>query len=173
MLLNSKARAISFSGIVLAFNLMLFALMNIVPINTIAFMVIASLFSSVIIIEYGLKYGFVYSLASVILGFFIISNKIHFLTYLFIFAFYGLIKSLIEKNIRNNLIDIFAKQLYATLLSIALFFISKLLIYFELKLIYILAFEIAFFIYDYFYSVFIKNYMIKIRKYINKSTTNK
>lgn len=168
MLLNNKARAISFSGIVLAFNLMLFALMNIAPINTVAFMVIASLLSSVIIIEYGLKYGFVYSLASVILGFFIISNKIHFLTYLFIFAFYGLIKSLIEKNIRNNLIDIFAKQLYATLLSIALFFISKLLIYFELKLIYILAFEVTFFIYDYFYSVFIKNYMIKIRKYINK-----
>lgn len=168
MLLNNKARAISFSGIVLAFNLMLFALMNIVPINTVAFMVTASLLSSVIIIEYGLKYGFVYSLASVILGFFIISNKIHFLTYLFIFAFYGLIKSLIEKNIRNNLIDIFAKQLYATLLSIALFFISKLLIYFELKLIYILAFEVTFFIYDYFYSVFIKNYMIKIRKYINK-----
>ncbi|WP_317317088.1 hypothetical protein [Peptostreptococcus russellii] len=168
MLLNSKARAISFSGIVLAFNLMVFPLMNIFPINTVAFMVIASLFSSVIIIEYGLKSGFVYSLATVIFGFFIISNKIHFLTYLFIFAFYGLIKSLIEKNIKNNLMDIFTKQLYATLLAIALFFISKLLIDFELKLIYILSFEIAFFIYDYFYSIFIKNYIIKIRKYINK-----
>ncbi len=166
MLLNNKARAISFSGIVLAFNLIIFALMNIVPINTVAFMVIASLFSSVIIIEYGMKYGFIYSLASVILGFFIISNKVHFLTYLFIFAFYGLIKSLIEKNIKNNFMEIFVKQVYATILAIALFFVSKILITFELKFIYVFVFEIAFFAYDYFYSIFIKNYIEQFRKYL-------
>ncbi|MBC2578224.1 hypothetical protein HLB30_06765 [Peptostreptococcus russellii] len=166
MLLNNKARAISFSGIVLAFNLIVFALLNIIPINTVAFMVLASLFPSVIIMEYGNKYGFIYSLASVILGFFIISNKIHFLTYLFIFAFYGLVKSLIEKNIKNTFMDIFLKQIYATILAIALFFVSRLLIVFELKFIYILAFEIAFFVYDYFYSIFIKTYIKKLRKYL-------
>lgn len=166
MLLNNKARAISFSGIVLAFNLIVFTLLNIIPINTVAFMVLASLFPSVIIIEYGNKYGFIYSLASIILGFFIISNKIHFLTYLFIFAFYGLVKSLIEKNIKNTFMDIFLKQIYATILAIALFFVSRLLIVFELKFIYILAFEISFFVYDYFYSIFIKTYIKKLRKYL-------
>ena len=165
MLLNNRARAISFSGIALAFNLIVFALMNIVPVNTLAFMVIASLFSSVIIIEFGLKYGVVYTIASGILGFFIISDKVHFLTYLFIFAFYGVVKSLIERNIKNRYLQIFVKQLYATILAVALFYISRLLVVFALRPVYIIVFEIAFFVYDYFYSIFIKNYIERLRKY--------
>lgn len=168
MLLNNRARAISFCGIVLAFNLIIFALLNIVPINTIALMVVASLFPSIIVIEYGNKYAFIYTIASLILGFFILSNKIHFLSYLFIFAFYALVKSLIEKYIHNYFVEILIKQAYASLLALGLFFICKLLITLKLNIFYILGFELAFFLYDYFYSMFIKNYIEKIRKYIKK-----
>lgn len=168
LLRENKARAISFSGIVLAFNLIIFALMNILPLNTIAMLVLASLFSSVIVIEVGTLYAFVFTIAADLLCFFIIYNKVHFFTYLFVFSFYGLVKYYIEKNIKKTVLQYLAKTVYAALSFCLLYYFVKTMIGFDLNILYFIGFEGAFIAYDYFYSIFIKYYLNKIRKYIKK-----
>ena len=61
-------------------------------------MAIASFISSILIYEYGEKIGAIFTIASIVLSFLIISNKIQWFLYAISFALYGLIKSLIEKG---------------------------------------------------------------------------
>ena len=168
LLRENKARAISFSGIVLAFNLIVLVLLNILPLNTIAMLVAASLFSSVVVIEAGTLYAFIFTIASDLLGFFIISDKVHFFTYLFVFSFYGVVKYIIEKNIKKLPLQYAAKTLYAMAAFGLLYYAVRLIIGFDLNILYFIGFEVAFIAYDYFYSIFIKYYIDKIRKYIKK-----
>lgn len=175
MLLNNKARAISFSGVVLAFNSLVFVLINIIPTNTISLLAIASLFSSIIVIELGLRYASIYTLSSIFLSFFIISNKIHFLSYLFLFSAYPLVKALIEKYIKKIPIQLLFKLLYTAIVSLLLYYVSSVFINYKLILpnnfafgIYILLFIAGFFLYDYIFTLFIKYYNQKIRNRIIK-----
>ena len=92
------SKKISFSGTLLALNLIILTLSNIVPINNLFFMGIASLLVSIVIMEFGINYGIIFSIASIILSFFIIPSKVQWVFYIFTFAIYGVLKYLIEKN---------------------------------------------------------------------------
>lgn len=175
MLLNNKARAISFSGVLLAFNCLVFILINIIPSNTIFLMALASLFPSIIVIELGIKYSFIYSLASIILAFFIISNKGHFFTYCFLFSIYALSKALIEKNIEKRYLQYIVKLIYASIASsLVYYFYSLFLDYKAINadnftiLLLVLALLFIFLLYDYFFTLFTKYYHEKIRNKIIK-----
>lgn len=178
MLLNNKARAISFSGITLAFNSLIFALINIIPMNTVSLLLIASFLPSIIVLEFGLGYASIYTLSSIFLSFFIITNKIHFLTYLCLFSAYALVKALIENNIKKIINQLVFKLLYATIASILLYLVSKIFISNKIILpdnlsfiIYTLLIAgslIAFLAYDYFFSLFIKYYKKIIKNKITK-----
>ena len=58
------SKKISYSGILLAINIILLILINVIPMNTIFLMGLASLPISIIIMEYGPKSGFVFYIAS-------------------------------------------------------------------------------------------------------------
>ncbi|MDM8129558.1 hypothetical protein QUV80_13945, partial [Paraclostridium benzoelyticum] len=61
------SKRIAYTGILLSLNIILLILSNIIPINTLFFMGAASFIVSIVIIEYGGKYGAIFSIASILL----------------------------------------------------------------------------------------------------------
>lgn len=159
------SRKIAYSGILLAINLILLILINIIPINTLFLMGLASFIISIIIMEYGPKSGFVFYIASVILGFLVINSKIQWILNTFTFGIYGLIKYIIEKN-RPVYIEYILKILFANIAILIVYFILKPFVYIPINLFTILTFEILFIVYDNVYSLFIEYYNAKLRQII-------
>ena len=85
------SRKIAYSGILLAVDVLLFAMLNVLQTNTLFLLGLASLPIAVIIMNWGPKTGAVFYIASVVLGFIVISNKAHWIIYVFTFGVYGLI----------------------------------------------------------------------------------
>ncbi|GAA0701464.1 hypothetical protein GCM10008904_07540 [Paraclostridium ghonii] len=156
------SRKIAYSGILLAVNIILLILSNIIPINTLFFMGLASLVVSIVIMEYGGKFGVLFCLASILLSFFIIANKVQWITYVFTFGIYGLIKYLIEKN-RNIYLELILKLFFANLVMAGLYIFLKAFVFISLNLFTIVGFQIAFIVYDYVYTLFIDYYETKIK----------
>lgn len=161
------SKKISYSGILLAINLILMMLINIIPMNTLFLMGVASLPISIIIMEYGPKNGFVFYIASVVLGFIVVNNKFHWIVNTFTFSIYGLIKYIIEKD-RPIYTEYILKFLFANLAIFIVFFILKQFIYIPINLFTILTFEVVFIVYDNVYSLFIEYYNMRLKKIINK-----
>ena len=159
------SKKISYTGILLALNIILLLLSNIIPINTIFFMGLASFLISIVIMEYGLKLGILFYIASVVLSFLVLSNKAQWLIYVFTFGIYGLIKYFVEKD-RPFYIDILLKLVYANLITLCLYFILRGIIYIPVNIFTILVFQVAFLIYDYVYTLFIDYYEQRLRKII-------
>ncbi|SCJ35944.1 Uncharacterised protein [uncultured Clostridium sp.] len=159
------SKKIAYTGILLALNIILLLLSNIIPINTVFFMGLASFLISIVIMEYGFKLGILFYIASSVLSFLVLSNKAQWLIYIFTFGIYGLIKYLVEKD-RPFYIDILIKLVYANLIILSLYFMLKGIIYIPINIFTILVFQFAFLIYDYVYTLFIDYYEQRIRKII-------
>ena len=157
------SKKIAYSGVLLALNLILLILINIIPINTLFLMGLASLPISIIIMEYGPKSGFVFYIASVILGFIVINSKFQWVLNTFTFSVYGLIKYLIEKD-RPIYIEYFLKILFANISILIVYFILKSFVYIPINLFTILTFEVLFIVYDNMYSLFIEYYNTRFKK---------
>lgn len=161
------SRKIAYSGILLAINLILLMLINVIPMNTLFLMGLASLPISIIIMEYGPKNGLIFYIASVILGFIIINSKIQWVVNTLTFGIYGLIKYMIERD-RPIYIEYILKILFANVAILIVFFILKPFIYVPINLFTILIFEIAFIVYDNMYSLFIDYYSTRLKRIIKK-----
>ena len=92
------SKKVAYSGILLGVHTILLILINIIPMNTLFIMGIASLIISIIIMEFGPKSGVVFYLASIILSFLVINNKAQWVLYNLTFGVYGLIKYIIEQD---------------------------------------------------------------------------
>lgn len=159
------SKKIAYTGILLALNIILLLLSNIIPINTVFFMGLASFLISIVIMEYGFKLGILFYIASSVLSFLVLPNKAQWVIYVFTFGIYGLIKYLVEKD-RPFYIDILLKLVYANLIILSLYFMLKGIIYIPINIFTILVFQFAFLIYDYVYTLFIDYYEQRIRKII-------
>lgn len=161
-------KKIAYGGMLLAVNVILLFLINIIPNNTMFLMGLASLIVAVVAMEWGIKTAFVYYLGSVILGFLVMSNKIHWIVYVCTFAVYGIIKYLIEKD-RPLYLEYILKLAYANIAAIMLYFVLKTIVYFPMNIFMFLAFQVVFLVYDYAYSMFINYYNHKLRKILFKN----
>lgn len=159
------SRKIAYGGILLSINIILLLLVNILPINTLFLLGLASLPISIIIMEWGPKLGVIFYLGSILLSFFVMTNKSQWILYSFTFGIYGLVKYIIEKD-RSIFIEYILKLISANILIGITYFILKFFIYIPVNIITISIFEIAFIIYDYVYSIFIDYYNDKLRKII-------
>ena len=159
------SRKIAYGGILLSVNIILLLLVNILPINTLFLLGLASLPISIIIMEWGPKLGVIFYLGSILLSFFVMTNKSQWILYVFTFGIYGLVKYIIEKD-RNIFIEYVLKLISANILIGITYFILKFFIYIPVNIITISIFEVAFIIYDYVYSIFIDYYNDKLRKII-------
>ena len=128
---------------------------------------LASLPISIIIMEYGPKSGFVFYIASVILGFIVINSKFQWILNTFTFSIYGLIKYIIERD-RPIYTEYILKMLFANIAIFIVYLILKPFVYIPINLFTVLTFEVLFIVYDHIYSLFIEYYNTKLKKIINK-----
>lgn len=159
------SKKISYSGILLAVNIILLLMSSIIPMNTIFFMGVASLPIAIVIMEYGTKTGIVFYIASTILSFIIIQNKAQWLMYVFTFGIYGLIKYFIEKG-RPIYIEIILKLCFANIVVVLLYLILKTMVIIPINIITVLGFQVIFLVYDYVYSLFIDYYDEKLKRIV-------
>ena len=161
------SRKIAYSGILLAVDVLLFAMLNVLQTNTLFLLGLASLPIAVIIMNWGPKTGAVFYIASVVLGFIVISNKAHWIIYVFTFGVYGLIKYLIEQE-RPIYVEYILKLVYANIALAIVYFIVRQFVYVPEQWYLILLFEVVFLVYDYAYSLFIDYYNQRLKNMINR-----
>ncbi|MEG1411203.1 MAG: hypothetical protein RRZ84_05510 [Romboutsia sp.] len=157
------SRKVAYGGILLGLNIILLLLVNVLPINTLFLLGLASLPLSIIIMEWGPKVGVIFYFGSVILSFIVMANKSQWILYVFTFGIYGLIKYLIEKD-RSIVVEYALKIIVANVLVVVVYAILRFFIYIPVNFITIGIFEVAFIIYDYTYSLFIDYYNDRLRK---------
>lgn len=157
------SRKIAYGGILLGLNIIILLLVNIIPINTLFLLGLASLPLSIIIMEFGPRIGIIYYFASIILSFLVMTNKAQWILYIFTFGLYGLVKYFIEKD-RNIFVEYGLKLICANILIFISYMIVKAFVYVPVNLITIIIFEISFLVYDYVYSMFIDYYNKKLRR---------
>lgn len=157
------SRKIAYGGMLLALNIILLIFTNIIPINTLFLMALASLPISIVIMEWGPRMGIAFYVGSVILSFIAMGNKAQYILYVFTFGIYGLVKYIIERY-KSIYVEYLLKLIFANLIAIALYFMLKAFVLVPINLITIVTFQIAFIIYDYMYTSFINYYNDKIRK---------
>ncbi|MBQ3421038.1 MAG: hypothetical protein IJH34_05105 [Romboutsia sp.] len=160
------SKKLAYSGVLLGVHTILLVLINIIPMNTLFIMGIASLIISIIIMEFGPKSGVVFYLASIILSFLVINNKAQWVLYNLTFGVYGLIKYIIEQD-RSIYLEYILKIIFANILLMITYFILRGFIYIPINILIIIAFQVVFMIYDSVYTKFIDYYETKIRKIIN------
>lgn len=160
------SKKITYSGILLGLNILLLLISNLISINTMFFMGLASLIISVIVMEYGVNTGVVFYIASIILSFIVMPNKSQWLLYTLTFGIYGLVKYFIEKG-RPIYIEVILKLIFANLVAVILYLILKNIVIIPINIITIIVYQVAFLIYDYVYSLFIEYYNEKIKRIIN------
>ena len=160
------SKKITYSGILLGLNIVLLLISNLISINTMFFMGLASLIISVIVMEYGVNTGVVFYIASIILSFIVMPNKSQWLLYTLTFGIYGLVKYFIE-NGRPIYIEVILKLIFANLVAVILYLILKNIVIIPINIITIIVYQVAFLVYDYVYSLFIEYYNEKIKIIIN------
>lgn len=160
------SKKITYSGILLGLNILLLLISNLISINTMFFMGLASLIISVIVMEYGVNTGVVFYIASIILSFVVMPNKAQWLLYILTFGIYGLVKYFIEKG-RPIYTEIILKLIFANLVAVILYLILKNIVIIPINIITIIVYQVAFLVYDYVYSLFIEYYNEKIKRIIN------
>ena len=159
------SRKIAYGGVLLSLNAILLILVNLIPINTLFLLALASLPISIIIMEWGPLSGLTFYISSVILGFIVMTSKTQWLIYIFTFGVYGLIKYIIEKD-RPIFLEYMLKLFFANISILILYIILREFVYVPINIISIAIFEIVFIIYDYMYSRFIDYYNSKLKNII-------
>ena len=160
------SKKMAYSGILLGLNILLLLISNLISINTMFFMGLASLIISVIVMEYGVNTGVVFYIASIILSFIVMPNKSQWLLYTLTFGIYGLVKYFIEKG-RPIYIEVILKLIFANLVAVILYLILKNIVIIPINIITIIVYQVSFLVYDYVYSLFIEYYNEKIKRIIN------
>ncbi|HBH1337908.1 TPA: hypothetical protein SOK46_002020 [Clostridioides difficile] len=158
---------VAYGGVLLALNVILLTLTNIIPVNTLFIMGLASLLVSIVIMEWGFKSGIAFYIGSIVLGFIVMTSKSQWIVYSLTFGIYGIVKYLIEKD-RSIYIEYFMKLVFANIMILILYFLLRTIVYIPINIFIIGSFEIAFIVYDYVYSSFIGYYNNRLRKMLFK-----
>ncbi|MDK2564314.1 hypothetical protein QOZ84_12200 [Romboutsia sedimentorum] len=157
------SKKVAYGGILLAVNIIILLLLNIIPMNTMFLMGLASLPISIVIMDLGLKSGIAFYMGSTILSFMVMTNKAQWVLYILTFGLYGIVKYIIEQD-RRIYIEYVLKLIFANAAICISYLILKSFVQIPINIFLILAFEVVFLIYDYVYTVFIGYYNEKLRK---------
>lgn len=160
------SKKVAYGGILLAINIILLTLTNIIPINTLFIMGLASIPISIIIMEWGPKMGILFYIGSIVLSFIVMINKAQWTLYVLTFGIYGLVKYIIEQN-KSIYIEYILKIVFANIIIVIAYLILKQFVYIPLNIAMMLIFNVVFVIYDYVYSSFIALYNDKLHKIIS------
>ncbi len=170
MLLKSKK--VAYLGVLLALNQVFIFLSSIIETNTLLLFMLAALLVGVVIVEFGVKSGILFYIASSILGFFITANQVEIVTYILFFGLYSLVKYIIEKIAftmkHARIFEIVIKLLFFNIAVISLYLIMKSIITIKISWWLVLVAQIIFIAYDYAFTVFINYYINKLQAKIKR-----
>jgi hypothetical protein len=96
--MNKRTQNIAIGGICLAGSVLSLFLASIVPGAELTLYAVSSLFVAVMIIEAGMRGGWMMYSGTILLCLIIIPNKLAVIPYIFFFGLYGIIKFYAEKN---------------------------------------------------------------------------
>jgi hypothetical protein len=165
----SKTNALVDGGLFTALSVIFIYLSNIIPLNRLYLLGIASCFIPISILVIGIKKSILVYVSTSLICFMIINNKLNLIAYILFFGLYGIEKYYIEKI---NYI-IFEYILKILIFNISLFIIYGLLYYFKImpdfrqNLYVIVVFaEVVFILFDYVMTLFIHFISIKFKRFM-------
>ena len=175
MLLNAKKLA--FLGLLLAFDVLMIILSGIFEFNTLFLLALASFCVGIAIRETGLRFGFGFYLAGILLGLILAPNKFYCITYaamgLYVVIFEYSFDKLVNVRTRSNRVKLFWIIKYITFNVMyipMLIFLPRLLYTGILNLsIYTVLFaagQVALYVYDGAYVYFQKVIWGRARKFL-------
>lgn len=154
-----KSSSLVFGGISVALIIIFLYIGSIIVTNKVFLMGLSIIIGSISYIKGGIKTGLSVYLASAILAFFLVPNKLYIGIYI-IFGVYPLIKLIAEKY--KTILEYSIKYIAFNILFIAAYFIYSSLIYLGplfdktyLVVGFIILLQIAFFIFDFAFTKFI------------------
>lgn len=154
-----KSSNLVFGGISVALIVIFLYIGSIIVTNKVSLMALSIIIGSISYIKGGIKSGITVYIASSILAFFLVPNKLYIGIYI-IFGIYPFIKLIAEKY--PTIIEYLIKYLAFNILAITTYFIYSSMIYlgplFEktyLVLGFVILLQVAFFIFDFAFTKFI------------------
>lgn len=175
---NSRmdAKRMALGAVLAALTVITLWIGNIIPVNRISLYALSSFYVGIIVIEYGIGWGWILYAVSALLSFIIVPDKIDIVPYVTFFGLFGVVKCYIER-IGKAVVEYILKLLFFNAnLAAAVFLASWLMggtfyesIAEKLPLwLFILILQPVFIIYDYVYTMFIVYYRQKLRRLVQR-----
>lgn len=167
-----SVKRITLSGVLIALGVLCIFLASILPSGRLSLYALSSFLGAVIIVEAGIKYGWLLYLLTVLLSLILIPVKTAIFPYLLFFGPYGVIKCHLEK-IQNKYIAGVLKFIFFNCClfgAYGLFFYKlNLESYFKTPLIVVfLVLQVVFGVFDFVFTGIIDYYKKKIRRILFK-----
>lgn len=162
---------IALNGILGALALICLFLATVLPTNRLSLYALSSFFISVVIVESGIKAGWLFYVSTALLALIILPEKLGLVPYIIFFGFYGILKYYIEK-LDKLILEYILKFIYFNLcigtawLLIRQFFIAEITVRLPWFVV-IIVLEIIFLIYDFVYTLFVAYYRDKLKKVLH------
>lgn len=166
-----NTRIIALNGILGALTLICLFLATVLPTNRLSLYALSSFFISVVIVESGIKAGWLFYVSTALLALIILPEKLGLVPYIIFFGFYGILKYYIEK-LDKLILEYILKFIYFNLclgiawLLIRQFFIAEITVRLPWFVV-IIVLEIIFLIYDFVYTLFVAYYRDKLKKVLH------
>ena len=167
-----KAKTIALGGILGALAVICLLLADILPASKISLYALSSFFISVIIIEMGVRAGWIFYAATSLLGFVVVPDRISILPYVLFFGAYGIIKFYIEK-LDRIVIEYVLKVAFFNICAALVLLAARSLFEGEIAAglpwgILVGICQVIFLVYDFVYTLFINYYRDRLRRKILK-----
>lgn len=167
--MNKRTQNIAIGGICLAGSVLSVFLASIIPGVELTLYAVSSLFVAVVILEAGMRGGWMMYSGTILLCLILIPNKLALVPYIFFFGFYGIIKFYAEQNRRPAIQLGIKAAVFLVVFGIGYFFFKEIffgnihLPDFPLPLLILagLAFVI---LYDFIFTQLIQIYRKRIRR---------
>lgn len=164
---------IAVCGIIAALSLVFMMLTSLVPIGTYALPCIAGILISCIVVEYGCGWAIGVFAVTAILSALLAADKEAVIYFIALFGYYPILKSVFEQKIKSRAIQYILKFAVFNVAAIASFFVAVWLLQlpadeftvfgFYVPWAFLIAGNIFFIIYDYAITVFVMQYVRRIR----------
>lgn len=170
---------VAFCGVISALSLVLMLLTTLVPIGTYAFPCFAGILLIAIVVEYKCRWAMlVYAVVS-ILSLFLVSDKEAVVFFIMIFGYYPTLKNLIERKFQlkfGKVAGYILKFIIFNAAAVAAFIITTFLLAFPAEeytlfgvyvpWVFLIIGNFFFAVYDYAVSVFVAQYVCRLRNKI-------
>lgn len=171
--IKTSTLRIAVCAVIAALSLALMLLTSVVPIGTYAFPCFAGIFLSVIVVEFGLKWALLVYLVVSVLSLFLSGDKEAAAFFIMLFGYYPILKNIFERKLKSRGVRIILKLVVFNAAAIAAFFVTMWLLAipaeeYTIMGVYIpwaflVAGNIFFIVYDMAVSVFVKQYITRLR----------